>query len=86
MYKVCMYVCMYSGIANDIVHNNIHTWLHPMQVFISSALPCFAFRTNCGSARKGRAMLMRSAEPLANIDSAVCAVETEEFGRMMDWK
>ena len=49
-------------------------WLHPMQVLISSARPCLAFFMNAGSARKGRAMEIRSALPAARICSATSGV------------
>ena len=46
-------------------------WLQPMHVLISSDLPSAAFTIKLGSARKGRAILIRSAEPDARMSSAV---------------
>ena len=42
-----------------------------MHVLISSDLPSTAFTIKLGSARKGRAILIRSAEPDARMSSAV---------------
>jgi hypothetical protein len=46
-------------------------WLQPMHVLISSDLPSAALIMKFGSAKKGRAMLTRSADPDAKISSAV---------------
>ena len=45
-------------------------WLHAMQVLISSARSSSAFRTQSGSARKGRAIDTMSASPEARTLSA----------------
>ena len=42
-----------------------------MHVLISSARPSRALSMNSGSARRGRAMLIRSEEPEARMSSAV---------------
>ena len=41
-----------------------------MQVLIKSLRPCMAFRTKCGSAKKGLAILTISDSPAASIPSA----------------
>jgi hypothetical protein len=49
-------------------------WLQAMQGAISSARPSAAFRTNSGSARKGRAIDTMSAQPSASTASATSGV------------
>ena len=54
-------------------------WLQAMQVLISLLRPCAALLTNSGSARKGRAMLTMSAQPLLS----TCSATSGMFRRLL---